>query len=1476
MNTNKRKNLSLLLGFCLTSINPSGLRADDHIVDIEAQKINQKKQKPQRKSWKIPLILGTGSLLAGSATTAYFQWNRDEFAQDGSIKLNRSLLENLTPDTNQLIQLDFEGVADDFVEQRQLDKKVFKGSSDLELPYEANRGGSFSPPAGGFDQVVGLHFSDILIPPDASILSSELEFAADERSSGSLQLKISGNKNSNAPNFLSSDIISRPETQSSVTWQPDDWNSIGSTHSSSDIRDIVQEIVQVPGWDSGHSMVIKLERSPNDQGKNTRVATNQPKLKVQFIPQILARGDHAKAGEGKEQAFDGSENTKWLDFSPESWIQYNFPINDPVVVSSYKLTSANDAPRRDPKDWQLIASNDGVNWELLDEQSDVQFSNRFQQKSFIFSNARAYSMYRLVFTANHGANIIQLAEIKFSEETGKQFNEFIPAFDQGLVNTFYKGSWSMLPDFSKLTPSITQEPNPSVIETIGLHDFAGMDQFALVQSGYIHIAKAGKYNFKLTSDDGSKLYINNKELINNDGMHGTISKYKKIYLDPGLYPFKIEYFEAHSQESLSVSYSVDDQIFKPVGKDMIFHSQLTRNEPDTHALQPGLKSTHYEGEWSKLPNFEDITPPGYIEKNTRIVGTVGLESYENQDYFALVQRGYIYITSTGTYTFKLTSDDGSRLLLDDQVLIDNDGLHGATPKQSNPVHLSQGFHPLSVEFFDRRGHEFLELAYKEENGHFMTVPSQLLFHEVLLADKPEPPEDPHPDDPDSPDKPAQEFELPVEVLGKEGKEASRSITLDASMVNEAEYLWLTVNNLSYENKASIKVNNGPWTPLNHQSVSIEKQELARGGMTHGGYNTIRLKLAVKDWLRTGKNTIQFRFNYSDGLSIGFRVVDFNLLNKSLKPLLEAASFTKDDPANWSQPYDDPDKIAEGKRLWQNANLISNYISESGSWYQHKLPARQPINAKCADCHTKDGRDLEIFSYSNLSIIERSKFHGLSEEEGKMIASYIRSLSSEHEFVGRYGRPWNPPYQPGPSIADRPVHEWAAGAGLEAVLEEDQDMLQGMFGKMTGFTQEDVERYFDSDQMWDTSQQAIAIQLPDWKHWLPIIHPKDAFSRSDYYLERNKRYDPEKAYADIRSYLTEKQGAYTSRSLFHELHKFWQNYRLFLTQGSNDPDHWRTTDGDPFTLGLKNGVAKELAATSLARHLAVKYFELHQKFQLEGLAPELIDPSEQPRERSWLGYQYNVFEVPAHFTACFKTGRARCVNFEGQDASTGNFESTAWYHLQQVINPGIATSRDVVPVDYNYMPTLILRASSTSGINEPVRYYFSSNVMYQTRTRSAYFTPNDREGFNMRTMGPWLFYGSDNRNHFQGTAEGEMPKLLNDIQDDFGVMVVNAQLKQFLKEMDKDRNSLSLWNRRTSSDRGEHRALDPVSLTNNDMPALDRPFSGRLHHYAHKIFWVIPKFINFGVDCELIDELKAWAKRAWPRVNWDRFECEERD
>jgi predicted alpha-1,2-mannosidase len=131
---------------------------------------------------------------------------------------------------------------------------------------------------------------------------------------------------------------------------------------------------------------------------------------------MKARGENANSGEVKENLVDGSPDSKWLDFNPTSWVELE--LAEPVTIVRYALTSANDAPSRDPRDWTLKGSTDGQTWTTLDTRSGESFSDRFQTKTYDFANSTAYKFFRLDITANSGATIFQLAELQLS--TGQE------------------------------------------------------------------------------------------------------------------------------------------------------------------------------------------------------------------------------------------------------------------------------------------------------------------------------------------------------------------------------------------------------------------------------------------------------------------------------------------------------------------------------------------------------------------------------------------------------------------------------------------------------------------------------------------------------------------------------------------------------------------------------------------------------------------------------------------------------------------------------------------------------------------------------------------------------------------------------------------------------------------------------------------------------------------------------------------------
>lgn len=80
------------------------------------------------------------------------------------------------------------------------------------------------------------------------------------------------------------------------------------------------------------------------------------------------------------------------------------------------------------------------------------------------------------------------------------------------------------------------------------------DTYSIRFLGFIRIHTAGTYTFYTNSDDGSKLYINNTLVVNNDGLHPPQEQSGNIALNPGWYPFRVDYFEQGGGEILEVSY----------------------------------------------------------------------------------------------------------------------------------------------------------------------------------------------------------------------------------------------------------------------------------------------------------------------------------------------------------------------------------------------------------------------------------------------------------------------------------------------------------------------------------------------------------------------------------------------------------------------------------------------------------------------------------------------------------------------------------------------------------------------------------------------------------------------------------------------------------------------------------------------------------------------------------------------------------
>jgi len=127
----------------------------------------------------------------------------------------------------------------------------------------------------------------------------------------------------------------------------------------------------------------------------------------------------------------------------------------------------------------------------------------------------------------------------------------------GLNFIYTEGEYDLIPDFE----------NERIIKRGTINDFdpegiaERADHYAIQFSGYVNIKEDGLYRFATRSDDGSKLYIDNELVVDNDGSHSEITKDGIILLKKGYHPFKIEYFEDYSGQSLKVMISYEQNGF---------------------------------------------------------------------------------------------------------------------------------------------------------------------------------------------------------------------------------------------------------------------------------------------------------------------------------------------------------------------------------------------------------------------------------------------------------------------------------------------------------------------------------------------------------------------------------------------------------------------------------------------------------------------------------------------------------------------------------------------------------------------------------------------------------------------------------------------------------------------------------------------------------------------------------------------------
>ena len=165
-------------------------------------------------------------------------------------------------------------------------------------------------------------------------------------------------------------------------------------------------------------------------------------------------------------------------------------------------------------------------------------------KVYTSGNVNNFTVYNLMLGQSY---TFAIKAKDFAGNIGPFSNQLVatPQFN-GLVYSYYSGSWTTLPDFNSLVPLAT-----GTVANITLSNALATTNYGFLWQGYINVPVAGSYTFETISRDGSKVYIDvpytsgATAVVSNDGVHSsrTVAG-TAVTLSAGVHMFAATYFHA--------------------------------------------------------------------------------------------------------------------------------------------------------------------------------------------------------------------------------------------------------------------------------------------------------------------------------------------------------------------------------------------------------------------------------------------------------------------------------------------------------------------------------------------------------------------------------------------------------------------------------------------------------------------------------------------------------------------------------------------------------------------------------------------------------------------------------------------------------------------------------------------------------------------------------------------------------------------
>ena len=245
------------------------------------------------------------------------------------------------------------------------------------------------------------------------------------------------------------------------------------------------------------------------------------------------------------------------------------------------------------------------------------------------------------------------------------------------------------------------------------------DNFSVCWSGQLKPDYSGTYNFYLTSDNGRRLWIDNQLVI--DAMYNDwdIEYSGSIELNAGQkYDIRVEYFEYNGGANCILEWDSSQQT-----REVIPHDNLFAYVP----LGNGLIGNYYNG-----VDYEDFITSRTDNEIDFNWGESSPISNLNSDLFSVRWTGFIKPDYSETYTFNIKSDNGCRLWINEELVIDaweND----PEMEYSGTIDLIAGINnKIQVDYFDQEGAANCQLEWSSSSLPREVVPKSHLYSSVSI------------------------------------------------------------------------------------------------------------------------------------------------------------------------------------------------------------------------------------------------------------------------------------------------------------------------------------------------------------------------------------------------------------------------------------------------------------------------------------------------------------------------------------------------------------------------------------------------------------------------------------------------------------------------------------------------------------------------------------------------------------------------